>query len=449
MTTVSRRSRARVTLAVAVALALLTAGAATAAPDADRSGAAPGRTRLVSVGLGGSPGNGSSGSAKISTDGNRVAFGSSARNLVRGDDDGGSDLFVRTRSTGRTVLVDLGWDGEQSTGPSRVNELSRTGRYVAYDSAAADLVPNDTNDQYDIFVRDLRRQRSERVSVSSSGEQANSYSNLPAISSSGRFVAYTSYATNLVPDDTNGGLDVFLRDRREDTTTRVSEGEGGVQAAGESASAVISANGRVICYVSNADNLTPDEDNEYGGIFCVDRIAGVPELVSHTFDGSPIGYYPVLGGVSAGGRYVVFSSLADNIVADDTNEVADVFVRDLRTDTTRLVSVTSSGEQADAESFWPSISDDGAVVSFDSLASNLVGDDTNGKYDVYVHRLDTGRTRRASVSTAGAQGNLASLVSNLSGDGRFVVFNTGATNLVPGDTNGAADVLVRGPLRAP
>ena len=437
--------------AVLMALALVSAATAsgTAASDNDGQAREPAQTTLLSRGLNGRPANADSGTAKVSADGNRIAFGSLASNLVRGDTRNTPDLFVFTRSTGEITLVTRGVNGAQADGASRVNDISSTGRFVAFDSTATNLVPNDTNGASDIFVRDLQRGRTERISVPAGGGQADNVSFRPAISANGRFVAFDSFASNMIPDDTSGGIDIFLRDRWEHTTTRVSVGINGVEQDGEADSPVISADGQTICYDTNSTNLVPGDVNGMGDVYCYNRATQTPELISASHDGSPTEAFSGVGGVSAHGRYVAFTTLSSNIVPGDTNGQADVFVRDRRTDTTVRVSVATNGTEGDLESFWPSISDDGKVVSFDSHATTLIPHDTNGKFDVFVHFIDSGVTRRVSVSSSGAQGNDATLVSNLSGDGRFAVFQTGATNLVPNDTNGHADVLLRGPVTPP
>ena len=449
LSTCRRASRTQRAAVAVAALALVGAGASTGATAAGSLALEPATTTLVSKGLNGRPANGDSGTAKVSADGNRVAFGSSASNLVRGDRNRMTDLFVLTRSTGDIRLVTRGVNGAPADGASRVNDISGTGRFLAYDSSATNLVPNDTNGVSDVFVRDLRQAGSERISVPSGGGQADNVSFRPAISANGRFVAFDSFATNMVPGDTSGGIDIFLRDRWENTTTRVSVGINGVEQDGEADSPVISADGRVVCYDTNSTNLVPGDVNGQGDVYCYNRVTATPELISVSYDGSPTDAFSGVGGVSANGRYVAFVSASSRIVEGDTNGEADVFVRDRRTDTTVRVSVASNGAEGDSQSFWPSISDDGRVVSFDSNATTLVPNDTNARFDVFVHFVDSGQTRRVSVSSSGAQGNDASLVSNLSGGGRFVVFQSGATNLVPRDTNGHADIFLRGALAVP
>ncbi len=399
-------------------------------------------TIRMSVGDMGQQAKGGSGASKVSADGTRIAFGSAAANLVPGDTNHHVDVFVRDRIAGTTSLVTRGRGGAPADGDSRANGISRTGRYVAYDSFATNLVAHDTNGAYDVFVRDLSTTSQERVSVPTGGGQANAESFRPAISGNGRYVAFDSYATNLVPADTNGGFDVFVRDRLLGTTERVSVGSGGLQANGESTGAAITPDGRYVAYESGASNLVEGDDNGQVDVFRYDRRTGITALISVGLGGAPGDALSDLAGLSASGRYAVFTSSAANLVPDDTNGVADVFVRDMVAGTTELVSVDSSGGQSNDGSLYGAISDDGNVVTFDSFADNLVEGDTNGNPDVFAHDRRSGATTRISVTSHGGQGNFGSVASSISGNGRFAVFTTAATNLVRGDTNKASDVLL-------
>jgi Tol biopolymer transport system component len=246
------------------------------------------------------------------------------------------------------LSVDSG--GVQGNGNSYSPSTSIDGRYVAFHSHASNLVPGDTNGFYDVFVHDRITGATERVSVSTAGVQGNgdsSYGYTPSISSDGRYVAFSSLATNLVSGDTNTFSDVFVRDRQNGTTERVSLDSGGAEGNGDSVAPVISGDG----------------------------------------------------------RYVAFESFASNLVAGDTNGTWDVFVRDRLAGTTERASVDSSAAEANGQSHWPAISSDGRYVAFQSYASNLVAGDTNGFADVFVHDRLNGMTERASVYTAGAQAN--------------------------------------------
>jgi Tol biopolymer transport system component len=299
-------------------------------------------TTRVSVGARGRQANGPSGDPAISANGRYVAFSSLASNLVRGDTNGMSDVFVRDLRTGRTVRASLTSHGaqarcNQSGCESTEPALSANGRFVAFESSATNLVPRDTNRTADVFVRDLRRGRTERVDVSSSGRQSandrtNNGSNAPVISASGRFVAFHSYAPNLVRGDTNRLPDIFVHDRRTEKTTRVSISTAGQQANQESlGAAAISPDGRYVAFTSLATNLVGGDVNDITDVFVRDLRAGTTSLVSLGDSGNQGGDASSVGGAafSADDRYLAFSSWASNFVPGDTNDVPDAFVRDL------------------------------------------------------------------------------------------------------------------------
>jgi Tol biopolymer transport system component len=421
-----------------LAIAVLLAAAASAQP---------GTTERASVSSSGEQGNDLSGSPSISADGRFVAFSSYASNLVPGDTNGDLDVFVRDRELGTTERVSLSPIGDQGDGDSYYPSISADGRFVAFQSSASSLVPGDTNGVVDVFVRDRQLGTTERVSVSSSGGQGNNESGYPSISADGRFVAFQSYASNLVPGDTNGRADVFVRDRQLETTERVSLSSSGEQGNSESWYLSISADGRFVAFQSSASNLVPGDTNVDHDVFVRDRQLGTTGRVSVSSSGEQGNYaasrYP---SISADGRFVAFSSYAPNLVPGDTNGTHDVFVRDRELGTTERVSLSSSGEQGNSQSWDPSISADGRFVAFFSWASNLVPGDTNGYLDAFVRDRELGTTERVSLSSSGEQGNDISgwfYALSVSANGRFVAFRSDASNLVAGDTNGYRDVFVR------
>jgi Tol biopolymer transport system component len=284
-----------------------------------------------------------------------------------------------------------------------------------------------------------------RISVGSSGQQSNDYSFHPAISADGRFVAFESYATNLVAGDTNGISDVFLRDRKLQVTRRISVGAGGQQANGYDAYLypAISAHGRFVAFNSGASNLVAGDTNNRFDVFVRDRKLQVTRRISVGAAGQQAKGYCFSPAISAHGRFVAFNSGASNLVAGDTNHTFDVFVRDRKAQLTRRVSVGPAGQQSNDYSFDPAISADGRFVAFSSYASNLVAGDTNHRFDVFVRDRMLQVTRRVSVGPAGQQANDGSADPAISAHGRFVAFVSAASNLVPGDTNGFDDVFVR------
>jgi Tol biopolymer transport system component len=439
------KSRLFVPLFLLVSLALLagTAGARPAIGDPLPDALLAGTTTLVSVASDGTQGNNISGYPSISADGRYVAFWSFASNLVPGDTHGTYDVFVYDRQTGQTSRVSVASDGTQSNGFSQVPAISADGRFVVFESAANNLVSGDTNNAIDIFVHDQQSGETSRVSIASDGTQANGYSWVPSISADGRYVAFSSHANNLVSGDTNNVLDAFVHDRQTGETNRVSVASDGTQANNYSGGVSISADGRYVAFSSGASNLVSDDTNNVEDIYVHDRQTGQTSRISVTSEGTQGNDHSRSPSISADGRYVAFWSFASNLVPGDTNGTWDVFIHDRQTGQTSLISVDSDGIPGNDESRFPSVSADGRYVAFESEASNLVPGDTNGARDVFVHDRLTGQTNLVSVASDGTQGNGSSVGAFISADGRYVAFGSFASNLVPGDTNDAWDVFVR------
>ena len=394
-------------------------------------------------------GNNHSETPSVSADGRYVAFASTAANLVLGDTNGARDIFVHDRDNGITERVSVESNGNQATGGHILSEQSREpvisadGRYVAFTSSATNLVPGDSNVNEDVFVHDRNTDTTERVSVDSNGNQGNfgSHHGL-AISADGRYVAFRSDANNLVLGDTNSQYDIFVHDRDTDTTERVSIDSFGNQGNGNNLSPRISADGRYVAFASLANNLVPNDTNNRWDVFVRDRDTDATERVSVDGSGSQVNGDSVDAAISADGRYVVFRSYATNLVLGDTNNIYDLFVRDRDANTIGRISVDSNGNQVNGGSEQPAISADGRYVAFTSFATNLVPNDTNNRWDVFVRDRDTDATERVSISSSGNQGNDHSEHTSISADGRYVAFFTAAGNLVPGDTNNRGDIFV-------
>jgi len=437
MSSSRRRALRFITVPAALLLCLVIAGPAL--------GVNP-TTKRVSIGPAGIEGNGNSYSSSISADGRFVAFQSDATNLVANDTNGKPDIFVRDRQTHTTARISVSSAGVEGNGGSYAPSISGNGRYVAFVSDSSNLVANDTNGFLDVYVRDRQAGTTRRVSISSTGHQGNSDSYNPSISADGRYVAFQSDASNLVVHDTNLAGDVFVRDRKTGSTTRISINSSGHQGNGGSYAPSISAEGRYVALQSDATNLIANDTNGAADIFVRDRRAGSTTRVSVSgagHQGNGGSYTP---SISADGRYVAFQSIASNLIAHDTKDSADIFVRDRTAGSTRLVSISSAGHQGNGGSNSPSISADGRYVTFVSDATDLVANDMNGTTDIFVRDRTAGSTRRISISSGGVEGDGASYSPHISADGRFVVFESVATNLVANDLNGTYDVFVRGPI---
>jgi hypothetical protein len=338
---------------------------------------------LISTGYNG-PASDHSQHSQISDNGEFVVFESNSNNLVVWDDNGVSDIFLYTRNTQQFTLISTGYNGH-ANGASYNPNISADGNIISFSSEATNIVMSDSNNESDVFVYNRTTGITDRISVSSTASQADAQSsNIASISDNGRYIAFWSPATNLVTGDTNNVWDVFIRDRSNNTTERVSVSSTGVQAIG-------------------ASSLKPR--------------------------------------ISADGGFIIFESHASNLVTDDTNSVADIFLRDISNNITERISVSSTGMQANGSSTNSNISADGRFIVFQSNATNLVTGDTNGFSDVFIYDTDHQTTERISVTSTGAQANGVSYNPTISANGRYISFATDATNLLSGDTNGFRDIV--------
>jgi hypothetical protein len=394
-----------------------------------------------------------------------------------------------------TTRVSVDSAGGEADLDSWTAAISADGRFVAFSSDADNLVANDTNQKPDVFVRDRVTGATVRVSVDSNGNEADRASNSVAISADGGCVAFTSHATNLVPGDANNANDVFVRDLVAGTTERVSVDSNGNEGDADSPGDVaLSADGRFVAFQSNADNLVAIDGNHASDVFVHDRATGLTERVSVDSAGGEADSNSVTASISGDGSLVAFGSDASNLVASDTNQlhdvflhdrasgvtervsvdpagqqlkyesrapvlssdgrivawygggganVNDVFARDRAAQTTECMSVDSAGVAANGSSYLPVVSGDGRFVVFHSFASNLVAGDTNRWYDVFAHDRSNGTTLRVSLSSADAEADNGSVAGGVSADGSRIAFLSYASNLVAGDTNGMNDVFVR------
>jgi hypothetical protein len=477
--------RVRVVGALALALAGLTL-------DQGHAYQRPGNTHLVSLSFNGGDLTDSrdrpyTTAPVITSDGRFVAFQSAAQDLVPESENPQGTLakvqavtavFVHDELTGKNTVVTVRSDGRPVLCPLGLGScplgghpaISDDGRYVAFESASPNLVDLDTNLSTDVFVRDVKLKTTTRVSVGTGGTEGNQASSWPSISADGRYVAFESSASNLVPGDTNGNSDVFVRDLKTGTTTRVSVDSGGNQAgsstplvplASNAASVIpeISKTGRYVAFLSFASNLVPSDTNNRDDVFIRDLTAKTTSLVSVATDGTQTdGNSGGRLGVSADGRYVSFVSLAKNLVPNDTNDDDDVFVRDrLRNRTTR-VSLTSIGHEAQrplnpvlpllmtgVPAYDSSMSWSGRFVEFWSIGTDFGATGSPvpaASQNIFVYDTATGAVTMASVSSTGkapvddgpcttgaGQPCAYSGTGALSGSGRWVAFASSATNL--------------------
>ncbi|HEX2698849.1 MAG TPA: hypothetical protein VHM89_01425 [Acidimicrobiales bacterium] len=452
-------------------------------PSSQAGAGSPGATERVSVSSTGSQTTSTGGipAPVISDDGRIVVYHTRSTGLVPNDTNDREDVFVFDRSTGGTTRINAPGD-VQPDGPSLFPEISGDGRFVVFGSGARNLVPGDTNAAppsptastdatgRDVFVWDRISGAITREDVSSAGVEGRCFASATSIdpppgtqvfcsggvalaeatiNTDGRWVAFAANAQNLVAGDTNNQTDVFLRDRQNKTTTRISVLNNGTQATGGSSlEPDISADGRFVAYDSAAvgatvnnvttGNLVPSSRQ----VLVFDRANNTSTLISKSTGGVVGAGASSLPSISADGRWVAFSSLASNLVPGDTNGAADVFLHDRETGTTTRISVGPGGVQAPGGSFFPSISGDGRFVTFDSLAPNLVADDTNARSDAFIYDRTTATTSRVSLTRTLGEANDGSFFATPNFDGRYVTFASTANNLVPGDSNDDVDVFV-------
>ncbi|MBI5929612.1 MAG: PD40 domain-containing protein [Chloroflexi bacterium] len=333
--------------------------------------------------------------------------------------------------------------GAEANNPSDYTSLSGDGRYVAFRSFASNLVAGDSNNASDAFVYDRLTCVISIVSVSSSGQLGNGNTHAISISADGRYVAFESEANNLVAGDTNGVSDIFVRDRQANTTIRISipsPATGNTQTNGVSRLPAISGNGRFVAYESYATNMSTNVDaNNNPDVFVYDLVSSITYLVSRTPSGAFGNGASGAPAISADGQHVVFSSSANDLVVGDPNGPnVDIF------DSTGLIVSRIAPTAGLPTVRHASLSADGRYIAFDAVASNLVPNDTNGESDVFVYDRQTLALTRVSVSSNGVEGVALSDAPVISADGRYVAFESLADNLVPqSDNNGSADIFVR------
>ncbi len=423
-----------------VVLQRLLLAAVVAAPVAV---AAAQSNEILSVSTAGAQSDAISLYTSMSRDGRYVTWQSAATNLVPNDTNAAPDVFVRDRVAATTVRASVSSAGVEGNGNSHDPVISSDGRYVAFFSYATNLAAEDTNASPDCYLHDLATGVTTLLSAAPSGQAANGGSRYPAFSGDVRFVAFHSVATDFGPVDTNGKRDIYLRELATGAMELVSVATDGSQADGDCSNPVLSHDGRFVVFESSASNLAPGEANGTLDVFARDRLLGITLRVSVSSSGAGANGYAQLPNVSADGRFVVFNSDADNLVLGDTNFASDVFVRDLVLGLTERVSTSSAGVQANGYNYDASISADGRWVAFPSRAINLAPGDLNGVYDIFLHDRLTGTTEIVTQGFAGDAADGQALYPSISSDGRYIAFDGAATNLVPGDVNGQRDIFLR------
>ena len=420
-------------------------------------------TFLVSSNTTGLVGNDVSSDPSISGDGKRISFASSASNLVAADTNGKRDVFVRDLTASTTSLVSrsataIGNDNSPAIDPASpsvfTSVISADGAFVAFTSQASNLVDRDSNSLADVFVAQLSsgavslvsRQSTDPTLTPKTGSEDSTLTTGNSVSADGRYVVYTSKAPELAAGDANGAQDVFIRDNQAKTVTLISRNAANVSGNGNSFNPVISRDGQFVVFVSDASDLVLGDTNGASDLFLWERsqpntLTLISKVNAGTVSGDRASINPIISG---NGQYVVFTSLATNLVDGDSNAKQDVFVWERSTKKTTLVShANGDGNSSNGTSENSSISNDGRLITFTSDGTNLATGATTGQKQVFLWDRQTGGISLISQNSAGTIANAESNNAVVSSDGLYVAFTSSATNLFGTDNNAAQDVFIR------
>ncbi len=401
-------------------------------------------TQRVSIATNGAQADSYSSPPAISADGRFVAFVSRATNLDPADTNLEADVWLRDLAMGTTELVSVTPGGASGDHGSYQPALSSDGRYVAFTSYATNLVAGDRNERNDVFVRDRRLGRTVRVSLDASGLEVREHSEAPAISADGRHVSFHSFAAGLVAGDTNDEPDVFVKDLTSGAIERVSVGSGAIEGHGPAGpTSAISADGRFVAFTGAAPNLVVGDTNGNADVFLRDRWLATTVRLSVATSGVQADFDSALASMSTDGRFVVFVTQSALLVPGDANATLDVFVRDVASATTERVSVGTGGVESDGDSPTASISADGRYVAFANWSTTFSTLGSPGRAQIFLRDRRAATTALVSLSSAGVAGNDDSGSPTMSADGRHIAFVSFASNLVPFDDNGFEDAFVR------
>lgn len=403
-------------------------------------------TSKLSNGVGGAQANEYSRIARITPDGRYVVFHSLASNLVAGDTNNAEDVFLIDRVAGSIELISKSTTNQIGNSYSYHADISADGRFIVFGSGASNF-DTENNGVDDIFLRDRQLGTTTRLTRSYDGGAANNHSFESVISGDGGTIAFRSYASNLVPAD-NGVADVFVFSRSTNTIEKVSVSSSEVSGEFTSGIPELNHDGRFVTFESPSGNLVPDDSNGATDVFLRDLVLGTTERVSVGSAEEQGNGASTVSSISADGRFVCFVSHA-SFSPSDGDAILDVYVRDRQLGTTTLVSLNEASQKANNQCWRARISPNGQVVMFQSDATNLVPGDTNGFMDIFVKDLVSGRVSRESISSTGQQGNAESgdnainIDFDLSDTGQDLVFTSMASNLTSPDSNGFRDAFHR------
>lgn len=383
-------------------------------------------------------------SPEISAEGLFVAFDSTATMLDPADTSSTRDVFLRDLAAGTTVLVSVATNGRGGDRASSLARLTANGAYVVFQSDATNLVSGDFNNQSDVFLRDIAGKVTRRMSVSSSGAAGNDASANGRASDDGAFVVFDSLATNLDAADGNGVGDIFRRDVAAGVTTRISLTDADAEANGRSLTPDISDDGTLVVFASFATNLVSGDSNGFADIYLRDLVAGTTRRLSLSATGAQPTNDCVDPVISGDGRFVAFGCYADNLVPHDTNGIHDVFVVEVATGAIERASLDNSGRESDGWSLRPSLSNDGRFVGFLSDGTNLGAGDWNNQRDFFVRDRQLGMTSWLSLGDQHQSGSNICEGGAICGDGSRAVFASKNPGFVATDIDsGLHDAFVR------
>ena len=405
------------------------------------------QTQRISVGYDGSEANGRSYFPVISGNGRYVSYLSEANNLVANDLNGVGDVFLWDRRTGTTSRVSLGEGGVESNGESSAGAISRSGRYLAFETTATNIVAADGDPQQDVILLDRNSGSLELISVAIGGGGSNAACYATFVSDNGRYVIFESTASNLVENDLNGERDVFLRDRRRGVTERISVSSAGVEAdnfSGSEPQYNMSQDGRFILFYSYAGNLTAESLPQSERAYLRDRRRGTTTLVSVNPDGTVLSQASSREMISRSGRKIGFS-VADSLAPEDTNTSYDLYTRGRKRNNPKLQSLGFDGMPVQEGTFavLRGISENGRHLLLRSASTNLIASANNSINQLLVKDSQRNKFFHITIGVDGSAGNGDSFGAGLSLSGRWAAFDSNSTNLVDNDTNGFTDVFVR------
>jgi hypothetical protein len=407
--------------------------------DRKASATIPYLNTRVSVSGSGSEANAASGTSinpvSISGNGRYVAFASTASNLISGDTNNRQDVFVKDTQTGNVSRADVTSSGsELAKGAYGAVSISADGRYVVFASDDTTIAPIYFVNQPHLFVHDMQTGATSLVSNPSSKVISNKFQ----ISGNGRYVVYLEDADGVVAADSNHSPDVYLRDLKTNTLTLMSKNSSGVVSNLGADSPSIDYSGSKVAFTSFSGNLVSGATSYHTDTYLIDRIGG--DVITDVTLGSD-GNSDSIATLSGDGNTLVFASKANNLVSGDIGG-DDVFAYNIANNTKQIVNVDSSGTHLwGYGSAGLGVNSDGTLIVFSTDQANLVSGDTNNVYDVFLRDLNAGTTERVSMRNSTTQTTVASNWPTISSNGKTVAFVSADAGVVAGDTNAVADVF--------